>query len=286
MTTTNKEEHLEDITADEDFLAKYVTWALWALAIIVILATVTGQIESYDGLYIWFATHHITGIWADFAPLAVDGLTVVGELAIFAAIARAWEWKSRIIPWLSAGLGFFASVAANVGDKVQFHSIPTDLTGAVFPIVGAFGIVIGLGVLKRIAKDHDEKKAKDKLKLGLTPEQISAQLLKDNQELQRKLNQAAPVVVDISPTPEDGPGYWNANPQISPEDLKGRVHVGEPVEIKGLDVLIPPKDPTVVAPAAAPVVVSREEARRRQTAADRGLLTNTGQWQAIPDELA
>jgi hypothetical protein len=269
MTTTNKEEHLEDITADEDFLAKYVTWALWALAIIVILATVTGQIESYDGLYIWFATHHITGIWADFAPLAVDGLTVVGELAIFAAIARAWEWKSRIIPWLSAGLGFCASVAANVGDKVQFHSIPTDLTGAVFPIVGAFGIVIGLGVLKRIAKDHDEKKAKDKIKPGLTPEQVSAQLLKDNQELQRKLNQAAPVVVDISP-----------------EDLKGRAHVGEPVQIKGLDVLIPPKDPTVVAPTVAPIVVSREEARRRQTAADRGLLTNTGQWQAIPEELA
>jgi Protein of unknown function (DUF2637) len=275
MTTTNKEEHLEDINADEDFLAKYVTWALWALAIIVILATVTGQIESYDGLYIWFATHHITGIWADFAPLAVDGLTVVGELAIFAAIARAWEWKSRIIPWLSAGLGFCASVAANVGDKVQFHSIPTDLTGAVFPIVGAFGIVIGLGVLKRIAKDHDEKKAK--IKPGLTPEQISAQLLKDNQELQRKLNEAPPVVLNISP---------EGLKEAENEEFEVKVTPYEAPPVKGLDVLIPPKDPTAVAPTVAPVVVSREEARRRQTAADRGLLTNTGQWQVIPDELA
>lgn len=277
MTTTNKEEHLEDINADEDFLAKYVTWALWALAIIVILATVTGQIESYDGLYIWFATHHITGIWADFAPLAVDGLTVVGELAIFAAIARAWEWKSRIIPWLSAGLGFCASVAANVGDKVQFHSIPTDLTGAVFPIVGAFGIVIGLGVLKRIAKDHDEKKAKAKIKPGLTPEQISAQLFKDNQELQRKLNEAPPVVLNISP---------EGLKEAENEEFEVKVTPYEAPPVKGLDVLIPPKDPTAVAPTVAPVVVSREEARRRQTAADRGLLTNTGQWQAIPDELA
>lgn len=269
MTTTNKEEHLEDITGD-DFLSRYVTWALWALAIIVVLATVTGQIESYNGLYIWFATHHITGIWADFAPLAVDSFTVIGELSIFAAISRAWHWKSRILPWLSAGIGICASVAANVGDKVQFHSIPTDLTGAIFPLAGAFGIVIGLGVLKRIAKDHDEKKA---LAFVLTPGQIAEQLMKDNQASLRKLDQAQPVVVDISPR------------EVEP-DLASRAHwEGHNDGPRGLDVLIPPppKDSAGVL-TAEPVIVSREDGRRRQTAFDRGLL-DTGQFSAIPEEL-
>lgn len=290
MTTTmNKEEHLEDLAAEEvDFLARYVTWALWALAIIVIIATVTGQIESYNGLYIWFATHHITGIWADFAPLAVDSFTVIGELSIFAAISRAWHWKSRILPWLSAGIGICSSVAANVGDKVQFHSIPTDLTGAIFPLAGAFGIVIGLGVLKRIAKDHVVNKAAKRAKAGiLTHEQTQAQLIADKIELQRKLDEAKPVVVDVSP-PESKPFNY-----LSDEELRSRVHVGETFELKGMDVLIPPR-PTVDVPIAEPVTVSREEARRQATDLLPGRpiinpdgldMRSTGQWQVVPEEL-
>lgn len=291
-TTTNKEEHLEDLAGDEtDFLARYVTWALWAIAIIVVIATVTGQIESYNGLYIWFATHHVTGIWADIAPLAVDSFSVLGELGIFAAISRAWDWKSRIIPWVSAIIGICSSVAANVGDKVQYHNIPTDLTGAIFPLAGAFGIILGLGILKRVAKDHAINKAK-KIASG-NAKAMAAQLQKDKESLERKLNAAQPVVVDISPTPEDGPGYWNPNPQVSPEDIKSRVHVGEPFELKGMDVLIPPR-PTVDVPTAEPVTVSREEARRQATDLQPGRpiinpggldLHSTGQWQAIPEEL-
>lgn len=255
---------------DDDFLDRYVRWALWIMAIIVIIATVTGQVESYNGLYIWFATHHVTGFWADWAPLAVDGITVVGELAVFAAIARAWEWRSRVIPWLTAIGGFVASVAANVGDKVQFHNIPTDLTAAVFPVVGALGIVIGLGVLKRVAKDRQIKKAEKRNALGMTQQDIADQLFKDNQELARKLAVAESAsVVNISPSedPYDG--------------------------LKGLDVLIPPKDEEVQLPEISqpetqphPVIASTVEpapARVRGNRPDRGTIWQTGSFPAVTE---
>ena len=273
MVTQSKEEHLKLVGEDEDFLAPYVTFALWAIAIIVCIATVTGLVESYNGLYIWFATHQITGIWADIAPLAVDTFAVLGELGIFVAISRKWDWKARMIPWGSAALGICSSVAANVGDKVHFHSIPTDLTAAIFPIAGALGLVLGLGILKRVAQDHTEKVAKRKAEAGIvsfTPEQVAEQLMKDNQELARKLQEAESVkVIDISP-------------DTSPD--KDR---------RGIDVLIPPQTtiPSPV-PIAEPRVVSREEARARQrmsipvegaiSADGLEYVRTTGQWSALP----
>lgn len=264
---------MNKLIGDDDFLARYVTWALWALAIIVCIATITGQIESYNGLYIWFATHHITGIWADFAPLAVDSFTVVGELAIFAGIARHWDWPSRILPWVSAILGICASVAANVGDKVQFHSIPTDLTGAIFPLAGAFGLIIGLGVLKRVARDHTEKKAVKTLPLVLTEEEKEAQRQADKEHLDDTLSRWKREGLMDPPKPEigsDALGNVYA-PVSSLEDIVAgpsmetmeRINAEmENRKLKGMDVLIPPRPP-VTASTAAPVGVSREEARRR-----------------------
>jgi hypothetical protein len=267
MVTQSKEEHLKLVGEDEDFLAPYVTFALWAIAIIVCIATVTGLVESYNGLYIWFATHHITGIWADIAPLAVDTFTVMGELGIFVAISRKWDWKARFVPWGSAALGICSSVAANVGDKVQFHSIPTDLTAAVFPIAGALGLVMGLGILKRVAQDHSDKVALRKAaSVTLSPERVAEQLMKDNQELLRKLEERPATVIDISP------------PEFS---------------LTGMDVLIPPQPTTPnPVPIAEPGAVSREEARRRMSSSPQyggrvispeGLdVRTTGQWAAIP----
>jgi hypothetical protein len=268
MSIINKEDHLKNELVEDDFLDKYVRWSLWIMALIVVIATITGQVESYNGLYIWFATHHVTGLWADWAPLAVDGITVVGELAVFAAIARAWEWKSRVIPWATAIGGFVASVAANVGTKVQFHSIPTDLTASVFPVVGALGIVIGLGVLKRVAKDRQIARDK-KNALGMTQEEVAAQLLKDNQELVRKLEEAEKAaselrVVNISP-PED------------PYD-----------GLKGLDVLIPPKEEVQpeTQPIAAAITAEPEPvtaARLRGMRPDRGTIWQTGSFPAVTE---
>lgn len=268
MTQSKKEEHLKLVGEDEDFLAPYVTFALWAIAIIVCIATVTGLVESYNGLYIWFATHWVTGIWADIAPLAVDTFAVLGELSIFVAISRKWTWTARIIPWGSATLGIVSSVAANVGDKVQHHSIPTDLTAAVFPIAGALGLVLGLGILKRVAQDHTDRVARKKAQaLVLTPEQVTEQLMKDNQELMRKLEEKPVTVIDISP-------------DTKPDR-----------ERRGIDVLIPPMPTTQPdASIVAPEVVSVAQARQERAQYEREIspkldVRTTGQWSVIPEEL-
>lgn len=255
---------------DDDFLGRWVTWALWALAIIVCIATVTGQVESYNGLYIWFATHHVTGFWADFAPLTVDSFTVIGELAIFAGISRHWDWKSRVLPWCSAMIGIVSSVAANVGDKVQFHSIPTDLTGAIFPLAGAFGIVIGLGVLKRVAKDHKLKKAKQAAKPaenffdGGGPWPAPVETVKERVHVGSAAWVQSPQIEATFEKPEVIPG-----PMV--EQIATTVPVNRDQELKGLDVLIPPTrqevpafesvaPPTTEVPAWEAMPPQREEA--------------------------
>lgn len=270
-TTTNKEEHLESFLEEDDFLARWVHWALWALAIIVCIATVTGQVESYNGLYLWFAAHHITGFWADFAPLMVDSFTIIGELAIFAGISRRWDWKSRVLPWISAFIGIGSSVAANIGDKVQFHSIPTDLTAAIPPLAGAFGIVIGLGVLKRVARDHKIRKER---KAALARAEVVAG---PSMEYMAHVQDVLKDKTEILPRPEP------------PASLDRERH--------GLDVLIPPQEPLVeetstwagiVQPitqpqkavsAVSPLPVSREEARRRESdlrTRERPILNESG----------
>lgn len=259
---------MEKLIEEDDFLARYVTWALWLLAVIVVVATITGQVESFDGLYNWFSTHYVTGFWADFAPLSVDSFTVIGELAIFAGIARHWDWKSRILPWASAMLGICSSVAANVGDKVQHHSIPTDLTGAIFPLAGAFGIVIGLGVLKRVAKDNVNKKILTRqADLALqaefipveSPEEITADTVPELaviEAAERIAENSASLLEKLDDAPTEVVSY---NPDR---------------ELKGMDVLIPPKPP--VDPELASRAhysnndgmlrgVSREEGRMRLT---------------------
>lgn len=313
---------MDNFLEDDDFLGRWVTWSLWALAIIVCIATVTGLVESYNGLYIWFATHHVTGFWADFAPLTVDSFTVIGELAIFAGISRHWDWKSRIIPWGSALLGICSSVAGNVGDKVQYHSIPTDLTGAIFPLAGAFGIIIGLGVLKRVAKDHRDKKVRQQAK-------------PDDGMLERIFDVPKPVET-VKERVHVGSAAWIQSPQIE-QQFEGRTVADlekdymaqfEPMagpgvdtlvrirdqELKGLDVLIPPTQEEVpafesiapqreeafsswegivqpatgpmsaIASTVGPINVSREEARRRQSNAGYyKQITQTGEFAAVSD---
>jgi hypothetical protein len=259
----------KDATTETEFLDPYVRAALWFLALIVIVATVTGQVESFNGLYIWFATHHVTGIWADFAPLAVDSFTVIGELAIFAGIARRWDVTSRILPWVSAIIGICASIAANVGDKVQYHNVPTDITGAIFPVAGAFGIIIGLGVLKRVAKDIALKNT-----LAREAEMMPASIMISSEGLRELQNEQFEVPVK----PLEAPKRLDPiEPAASPTATSA-----EPPY--GLDVLIPPRESTwadIVQPPTGPMPV--EDTRGRQRAHpryDRGLV-ETGEIPAI-----
>lgn len=260
------------LVGEEDFLARWVSWSLWLLAVIVVVATVTGQVESFNGLYNWFSTHGTTGFWADFAPLMVDSFTIIGELAIFVGISRHWDWKSRTLPWLSAFIGIASSVAGNVGDKAG-HPWTWEATAAIPPLAGAFGIVIGLGVLKRVARDRAERKAKQGV--DISPDEVAESLAQS----------VTPKELALLQQPfEPSPNYTNDS------------------TLRGLDVLIPPQEPPVreeastwagivqpttqptpVVPTVVPSVVSREEARRRLSdlRSEPRLITQTGEFAAI-----
>lgn len=203
---------------EKEFLERFVTWGLWILAAIVVAATITGQTESFHGLYNWFATHGFQGFWAYVAPLMVDSFTVIGELAIFAGIARHWEAKARILPWFSVILGIAASVAGNVGD-VSNHSWTWMATAAIPPLAGAFGIVIGLGVLKRVARDVAEKRRAKADKIE-TPKWTAEEYNEGAKKTLEILDFDTP---EIEAVPE---------PETKNDD-----------KLKGLDVLIPPKKP-------------------------------------------
>lgn len=143
----------KDLVATEfSFLQRPRKWALWGLSGIVVAATTAGLTESYNGLYNWFTTHGVGGGWGTAAPLMVDSFTIIGELAIFVAITGLWEIRTRVWPWISIALGLGASIAGNVGDKVN-HPVSWQLTAAIPPLAGAFGIFLGLSVLKRYSKE-------------------------------------------------------------------------------------------------------------------------------------
>lgn len=257
---------MDTLIGEEDFLAKYVTWALWILAVIVCAATATGLIESYNGLYIWFALHGITGFWADYAPLMVDSFTIIGELAIFAGIARHWHWPSRILPWASAMIGIGASIAGNVGDKIG-HPLSWELTAAIPPLAGAFGIVIGLGVLKRVARDHAERKARKQAK-DVTDAQVqaSANYIKNVYGGDQYGNTWLPNIPFAPYEPVAGPSIETM--ERVQEQLTEREKQGPPsplpvIPTENPKVLADFVQPTATATTAVPEEISRSEARRR-----------------------
>jgi Protein of unknown function (DUF2637) len=221
-------------TSENDFLEPFVFLALTLLAIFVVGVTITSLVESYDGLYNWFSTHGVTGWKADFAPIMIDSFSIIGELAVFSGLVRRWDWKTRVLAWFAIVLGLGASVAGNVGD-VASHPITWELTAAVAPVAAAFGITIGLGVLKRVARDRSEAAAlavELVAKPVLTQQQVSDQLMKDNIELIRKLDLAQSPVPEthVSPT---------FNPVVT-EKPDMRQPASPDRDRKGIDVLIPP----------------------------------------------
>lgn len=249
-----------DLT-EESFLSGWRIWAFRILAVLIVAATAVGLTESFDGLYIWFSTHGVTGIWADFAPLAIDTFSVIGELAIFTALTGHWHWKKRLVPWGSVLLGFGASVGGNVGRVAASHPLTWDLTALVFPVSGAFGILIGFSVLKSLAKE------------------------KADLALQKRLMMKAEIIAPDLMTGTEG--LKELEEVASQEKTPGI----EAPKLKGLDALIPPRE-AQMPPATVPVSEDGantltewrglpEGAQRLRRADLQTTVRNTGQFPVV-----
>jgi hypothetical protein len=132
-------------------LARSRTLALWVIAALIAAASLVSFAESYRGLYDWAARHGLHGLWAVIWPLQVDVFIAVGELALFVALAFAWDARSRAAAWLVTLAGLAVSVAGNVG-HVTSHAPAVRATAAIPPVAAASALAVGLGVLKRVVE--------------------------------------------------------------------------------------------------------------------------------------
>ena len=126
--------------------------ALYAIAVIAILASANALAHSYAGLYDWAIHHRLTGWQAMSWPAEIDVFLAVGELALYVAYLDAWPARQRIWPWATALTGLAVSVAGNVG---HIQAVPGDpviladrLTAATSPLAAFAGLSVGLLVVK------------------------------------------------------------------------------------------------------------------------------------------
>jgi hypothetical protein len=98
-------------------LGRSRTLALVVIAVLVAAASLVSFAESYRALYDWATRHRLAGLWADVWPIQVDVFIAVGELALFIALADAWNRRSRIGAWLVTLTGLAVSVAGNVATR-------------------------------------------------------------------------------------------------------------------------------------------------------------------------
>ena len=73
--------------------------ALYAIAVIAILASANALAHGYAGLYQWAIHHRLTGWQAMSWPAEIDVFLAVGELALYVAYLDAWPTRQRIWPW-------------------------------------------------------------------------------------------------------------------------------------------------------------------------------------------
>ena len=110
--------------------------ALYAIAIIAILASANALAHSYAGLYDWAAHHRLTGWQAMSWPAEIDVFLAVGELALYVAYLDGWPTRQRIWPWATTLVGLAVSVAGNVGHIQPLPGHPV-LLGRTFRCAGA-----------------------------------------------------------------------------------------------------------------------------------------------------
>jgi hypothetical protein len=174
--------------------------ALIAIAALVSAASLASFAESYRGLYDWAREHGLSGLWAAGWPLQVDVFIAVGELALFVALADAWNRRSRIGAWLVTLAGLAVSVAGNVGHVGG--NLASHVTAAVPPLAAAAALAVGLGVLKRVVEAHSQAH----------PETVSGAVPESSED-------AAPG--DPQAVPQDDPGPL-------PEAIPDRAPVAAP----------------------------------------------------------
>ena len=126
--------------------------ALYAIAVIAILASANALAHSYAGLYQWAVHHRLTGWQAMSWPAEIDVFLAVGELALYVAYLDAWPARQRIWPWATALTGLAVSVAGNIGHIQAIPGEPVTLadrlTAATSPLAAFAGLSVGLLVVK------------------------------------------------------------------------------------------------------------------------------------------
>ena len=126
--------------------------ALYAIAVIAMLASANALAHSYAGLYDWAAHHRLTGWQAMTWPAEIDVFLAVGELALYVAYLDGWHMRQRIWPWVTTLVGLVVSVAGNVGHIQPLPGHPVllvdRLTAAASPLAAFAGLTVGLLVLR------------------------------------------------------------------------------------------------------------------------------------------
>jgi hypothetical protein len=126
--------------------------ALYAIAVIAILASANALAHSYAGLYDWAVHHRLTGWQATSWPAEIDVFLAVGELALYVAYLDGWPARQRIWPWATALTGLTVSVAGNIGHIQAGPGRPViladRLTAATSPLAAFAGLSVGLLVVK------------------------------------------------------------------------------------------------------------------------------------------
>jgi hypothetical protein len=126
--------------------------ALYAIAVIAILASANALAHSYAGLYDWAIHHRLTGWQAMSWPAEIDVFLAVGELALYVAYLDSWPARQRVWPWATALTGLAVSVAGNVGHIQPIPGAPVTvadrLTAATSPLAAFAGLSVGLLVVK------------------------------------------------------------------------------------------------------------------------------------------
>ena len=133
--------------------------ALYAVAVLAVLASMDALAHSYTGLYGW-AVHHRLGGWQALSwPAEIDVFLVVGELALYVAYLDAWPARQRVWPWVTALVGLVVSVTGNVGHVQALPGGPVTVadrvTAATSPLAAFAGLMIGLLVLKMSGQRAD-----------------------------------------------------------------------------------------------------------------------------------
>ncbi len=164
--------------------------ALYAIAVVAILASANALAHSYAGLYDWAVHHRLTGWQAMSWPAEIDVFLAVGELALYVAYLDAWPARQRIWPWATALTGLAVSVAGNVGHIQAIPGEPVTvadrLTAATSPLAAFAGLSVGLLVVKMTRQHPTRQRPPARLMLAPPP---TATLL--------------PVRAVPSPTPSD-----------------------------------------------------------------------------------